>query len=136
MKDHVYYRDRRGIQITSRYFRTRHKDQALAPITTIRIGREPLWLALAAGLGLALFAWRFGDLLYREEQLAFAAIGTLLLLLGWSIASLALGSFRAETTMLWGTTWSIRRIRNAIVEARHDAGDRAVFLEMAEDDEP
>ncbi|WP_168843458.1 hypothetical protein [Rhizobium sp. P28RR-XV] len=121
----IYYRDRSGIVITGRYLRTKHKDQALAPITSIRIGREPLYLSLALGLGILLFAWRFGDLLYLDEQLTMAAVACAPLTAGYSVASLQMGTYIHEKTMLWASYWTVRKIRDAIIEARRDFGDQA-----------
>lgn len=135
MKDHIYYASRTGVTVTRGHLRTRHRDQSLSPITSIRIGREPLLLALCIGLGLAAFAWRFGDLLYSAEQLILGALAVLVLGLGYSIVSLDMGSYRHEQRMLWGSHWTVRRIRDAVVAARDDRLDAAdvVLTHMGED---
>lgn len=123
-QDHILYRDRRGVVVTTRYLRTRHKDQALAPITSVRISRDALYLALACGGGLALFAWAFGDLLFPGEQIGLAALAIALLAAGYSLASLEMGTYLHEKRMLVGDYWSVLRIRDAIMEARRDLADR------------
>lgn len=117
-QDNIHYRNRRGVIVTDRYMRTRHKDQSLAPVTAIRIGREPLHLALACGVGLGLFAYQFGDLLYAGEQIILGCAAGLLLVGGYSIASLELGTMLRERRMLWSDYWTVRRVRDAIVKAR------------------
>lgn len=114
----VIYQDRAGTSVTAAYLRTRHKDQALGPITSIRIGRDPFYLSLAVGVGLSLFAFGFADLLYVHEQLGLALAGAATVGSGYAVASLQLGTHLHERTMLWGAYWRIRRIRNAIIEAR------------------
>lgn len=134
-KPTVYYSDRYGIVVTERYLRTRHKDQALAPITSIRIGREPLFIAAALGAGLLAFAWRFGDLLYLHEAILLTLAGLGLLAGGHSVVSLQMGSYAHERTMLWGTYWTISRIRDAIIEARRHASDNATVTVSTADSE-
>ncbi|SMD14988.1 hypothetical protein [Rhizobium sp. RU36D] len=129
----VYYRDHNGIVVTDKYLRTKHKDQALAPITSIRIGREPLHLSLALGLGILLFAWRFGDLLYLHEQLAIAATACIFLTAGYSLASLQMGTYIHEKTMLWSSYWRVRKIRDAVIAARRNLGDQAESAFIVED---
>jgi hypothetical protein len=126
----IFYAGRNGVTVTDRYFRSRHKDQALAPITSIRIGREPLCLSLALGLGLALFGVSFGDLLHFQEQLVLVTLGIVLVAGGYAVASLQLGTYVHERTMLWGDYWTVRSIRNAIIEARGAHKD-SVTVEVA-----
>lgn len=124
MNDRIFYRDRRGVEVTGRYLRTRHKDQALAPITSVRIGRDAFYLALACGVGLALFAQAFGDLLHLAEQVALAGLAVAVLAGGYSLATLEMGTHFHEKRMLIGDYWSVRRIRDAVMDARRDLSDR------------
>ncbi|WP_147283786.1 hypothetical protein [Bosea caraganae] len=124
MKDRIFYRDQRGVVVTQRYVRTRHKDQALAPITSVRIGRDAFYLALACGAGLALFAWAFGDLLFFAEQVGLAGFAVVVLAAGYSLATLEMGTHLHEKRMLVGDYWSVRRIRDAVMDARRDLTDR------------
>ncbi|MBP0614242.1 hypothetical protein [Jiella mangrovi] len=125
---------RYGVTVTARFLRTRLKDQALAPITAVRIGRDPLWLALASGLGLAMFGFQFGDLLYPGERAALMMIGVLLLAGGYAVASLHLGTPHVERTMLWADIWTIRKVRDALAEARA-TGERPAGGVMEMEDE-
>ncbi|MBS7537750.1 hypothetical protein [Ancylobacter lacus] len=135
-KHRLYYSDRHGVRVSGTYLRTRHKDQALAPVTSLHVGRDPLHVALACGLGLALFALQFGDLLYMPEQLGLVGLGMAILVGGYSIATLEMGSYRHESRVLWGSYWRMLRIRDAIIEARQDRLDveGMVLAHTGEDD--
>nr|WP_306267000.1 hypothetical protein [Pararhizobium sp. IMCC3301] len=117
--DTIYYSDGRGICVTGRRLRTRFKDEALAPVQSVQIGREPLMIAAVVGIGLTLFANRFGDLLLFHEQIILVLAGLTILAVGYSIAALRIGQYMHEKTVLWSTIWTVRSVREAIARAKH-----------------
>lgn len=123
MDETVYYSSRRGVAVTSRYLRTRYKDQALAPITSIRVGRDPLLVGLGMGTGLLLFAWSSSDILYVHEQWLIGLLASGIIIVGYCVASLELGTLAHRRTMLWGNIRTVLQVRAAIVEARRHLAD-------------
>jgi len=118
----VYFNNGRGISVTEQYLRTRFKDEALAPVQSVQVGREPLMIAGVVGIGLALFASRFGDLLFWYEQVTLILAGIAVFAGGYSIASLRIGQYMHEKTVLWSTIWTIRSVREAIAKAKQAQG--------------
>lgn len=116
----VYYSNGRGISVTKQSLRTRYKDEALAPVQSVRIGREPLIIAGVVGIGLALFAYQFGDLLFWHEQAMLVFIGLVILAGGYSIAALRIGQYMREKTVLWSTIWTVSAVREAIAKVKHE----------------
>ncbi len=114
----VYYQNDRGIRVTGRLLTTRYKHEALAPIQSVQVGREPLQIAGLAGGGLALFAGRFGDLLYRHEQVLLVCVGLAVIGAGCCLASLRIGQYTHERTVLWASIWTVTDVRQAITKAR------------------
>lgn len=114
----IYFDNGRGISVTRQYLRTRFKDEALAPVQSVEVGREPLIIAAVVGIGLALFANRFGDLLFWHEQVMLVLAGLAVCAGGYSIASLRIGQYMHEKTVLWSTIWTIEAVREAIGKAR------------------
>lgn len=135
-QDEKLYFKRGKIKVTKRSLRTRFKDESLAPIQSVQIGREPLLIAGVIAVGLLAFAKRFGSLLFWHEQLALFGIGAALAILGYSFASLKIGQLMQERTVLWHTIWTIEAVREAIDEARNDVEETgpisAVILEGGE----
>ena len=119
----VYYTNGRGISVTGQYLRTRFKDEALAPVQSVQVGREPLMIAGVVGIGLALFASRFGDLLFWYEQVILVLSGIAVFAGGYSIASLRIGQYMHEKIVLWSTIWTIRSVREAIAKAKQAQGE-------------
>lgn len=120
----IYYSNGRGISVTNKFLHTRYKDEALAPVQSVQIGREPLLIAGVVGVGLALFANRFGDLLFWHEQAMLVLAGLLMVAGGYSIASLRLGQYMQEKTVLWSTIWTVNAVRKAIAKAKHSHGEQ------------
>ena len=114
----VFFDNKRGVRVTSRTFSTRHKDEDLISIVSVRIGREALYLSGVTGLALGIFAFQFGDLLYADEQMGLLLICALLLSAGYSVASLTIGSLFNEKTAWWYDYWTIRKVRRAIRDAK------------------
>lgn len=134
--DTIYYQNDRGIRVTARFLTTRYKDEALAPIQSVRIGREPLLIAGLIGGGLALFANRFGDLLYRHEQVLLVCIGLAVIGAGYCLATLRIGQYMHERTVLWATIWTVNAVRHAIVEAKQEETANEVQAIVIEDENP
>jgi len=122
----TYFENKRGIKVTETSLSTRYKDEALAPIQSVQIGREPLFMALITGIGLIGFCYQFGDLLYFSEQLTFAALGIVILFAGYAIAALQVGQYMHEKTVYWGTIWEMQKVRRAIAEAKDEAKGKSV----------
>ena len=116
----IYYGNGRGIIVTKRFLRTRYRDEALVTGQSVKIGRDPLIIAGVVGIGLALFAKQFGDLLFWHEQLMLVAAGLVILAGGYSIAALRIGQYMHEKTVLWSTIWTVSAVREAIAKAKHD----------------
>jgi len=113
----VLFENGHGIKVTDTHLRTRYKNEALAPVESVRIGREPLMISAATGAGLALFALQFGDLLFWYEQMLLSGIGLLILLAGYAVASLRIGQYMHEKSALWSSIRTISQVREAIVIA-------------------
>jgi len=122
----IYFENKRGIKVTETSLSTRYKDEALAPIQSVQIGREPLFMALITGMGLIGFCYQFGDLLYFLEQLTFAAIGIAMLFAGYAITALQVGQYMHEKTVFWGTIWEVQKVRKAVAEARDQAKGKTI----------
>ena len=112
-----------SIKVTDQFLTTRYKDEALAPIQSVQVGREPLLIAGIVGLSLALFASRWGFLLYWHEQVILTCIGLAIIGAGYSIASLKIGQYMHERTVLWSTIWVINDVRKAIAKAKQSNSD-------------
>lgn len=117
-QEKTYFENSRGIKVTATMLTTRYKDEALAPIQSVQIGREPLFIALVTGLGLIAFCYQFGDLLYFSEQVALATLGFAILFAGYAIASLQVGQYMHEKTVLWHTIWTVQKVREAVAAAK------------------
>ena len=124
----IYYKNARGIKVTRTSLSTRYKDEALAPIQSVQTGREPLFIALITGLGLIIFCFQFGDLLYFSEQIVFTTLGLIILIAGYSIAALRVGQYMHEKTVFWGTIWTVQKVREAIAEARSDLREQNTVM--------
>ena len=118
-EERIYFQ-RGTIKVTDRFLRTRYKDEPLNPSLSFKIGRDPLWISGIIGLGLTAFSYQFGDLLFFWEQVALAVFGVGAVILGFCLASLQIGQFMQERTVLWGPIWTISTVRNAIFESNHD----------------
>lgn len=114
----VFY-ERGYIRVTDQYLKTMFKDEALAPIQSVQIGRDPLWMAGVIALGLLLFANRFGDLLFLHEQFLLVGIGIVIGIAGYCTATLQIGQHMRERTVLVAPIWTINAVRRAISEAKH-----------------
>lgn len=114
----IYFQNSRGIKVTQETLSTRHKDEALTPIQSVQIGREPLIMGCISGLGLILFCYQFGDLLYLTEQITLVTLGFLILFAGYAIAALRVGQYMHEKTVFWGSIWTVQKVRHAISEAK------------------
>ncbi|MBT8167600.1 hypothetical protein [Falsiruegeria litorea] len=120
------------IRVTDKYLTTRFKDEALAPIQSVQIGRDPLWMAGIMGLGLVLFANRFGDLLFWHEQMMLVGAGVLAALAGYCVASLQIGQHMQERTVLWAPLWTVVAVRKAISQAKHASNDNSAAIIISE----
>lgn len=115
----IVFFERGSIRVTNKYLSTRYKDEALAPVQSVQVGRDPLWMAGIVGLGLIAFANRFGDLLFFHEQAMLVGIGLITALAGFCIASLEIGQHMRERTVLIAPIWTIAAVRKAIAKAKH-----------------
>lgn len=114
----IHYDNGRGISVTDTHLHTRFKDEVLAPVQSVQVGREPFMIAAIVGLGLILFANSFGDLLLFHEQVVLVLTGLSVLAAGYSIAALRIGQYMHEKTVLWHTVWTISAVRSAIAKAQ------------------
>lgn len=119
--DNVFFDNGRGVRVTSRTLTTRYKDEDLRVIRSVRVGREPFFIAAGCGAGLALFALSLDDLLLFREQLLLLVISAFLVAAGYSVASLKIGVYSFEKTVLWASYGTIRKVRQAIAKARESA---------------
>ncbi|MEO1749315.1 MAG: hypothetical protein AAFR27_11990 [Pseudomonadota bacterium] len=130
---HIYFENGRGIKVTSTSLSTRYKDEALAPIQSVQIGREPLLMGCISGFGLLAFGFQFGDLMHWHETVLLSCLGLIILAAGYSIAALRIGQYMHEKTVLWETIWTVQKVRKAIVEAKRqkpsDDVNGAIVLE-------
>lgn len=124
------------IRVTNKYLVTRYKDEALAPIQSVKVGRDPLWIAGIVGLGLIAFANRFGDLLLFHEQALLIGIGLITALAGFCIASLEIGQHMRERTVLIAPIWTIADVRKAISKAKHHERDASENGDIVLMDDP
>lgn len=118
-KIRVFFDNKRGVRVTDRVFSTRLKDEDLSAIVSVKVGRDPLYIAGLTGIALGLFAWQFGDLLYPDEQIILITIGAVALASGFSIASLTVGTLFNDKTVFWYDYWTIQKVRRAIRDAKH-----------------
>lgn len=129
----VFY-ERGSISVTERTLSTMFKDEALAPIQSVQIGRDPLWMAGVIALGLLLFANRFGDLLLLQEQILLVGIGIVIGIAGYCTATLQIGQHMRERTVLVAPIWTINAVRCAISEAKHSQTNNLVDTIIVDDD--
>lgn len=129
----VFY-ERGYIRVTDQYLKTMFKDEALAPIQSVQIGRDPLWMAAVIALGLLLFANRFGDLLFLHEQFLLVGIGIVIGITGYCTATLQIGQHMRERTVLVAPIWTINAVRCAISEAKHSQTNNLVATIIADDE--
>ncbi|MBL4761021.1 MAG: hypothetical protein JKY80_09315 [Mariprofundaceae bacterium] len=122
-KSKTFFKNTRGIKVTQDTLSTRYKDEALAPIQSVRIGREPLIVGGICGAGLILFCYQFGDLLYFTEKLTITFLGILILVAGFSIAALRIGQYMHEKTVFWDNIWTVQKVRHAIAKAKQSVLD-------------
>lgn len=115
----VYFENRHGVRVTDRFVSTKFKDEALAPVESVQVGREFLLIALICGGALLASAHRFRDLLYIEEQLALVCVAALMIVISACIAPLRIGRYAYEKTILWANIWTVNAVRRAIAEAKH-----------------
>jgi len=120
----IHFENKRGIKVTDTHLTTHYKDEALAPIQSVQIGREPLYISLATGFGLIAFCYQFGDLLFFSEQITMAGLGIAVLFGGYSIAALRIGQYMHEKTVFWGTIWEVQKVRKAVARADDMSHDR------------
>ncbi len=130
--EHTYFK-RGHISVTAQYLSTRFKDEALAPIQSVQIGRDPLWMAGIIAVGLLLFANRFGDLLYWYEQCFLVGLGFITAIAGYCIASLQIGQHMRERTVLVSSIWTINAVRKAIAEAKRGNNENMAHTIVLED---
>ncbi len=125
-----------SIKVTDQFLTTRYKDEALAPVQSVQVGREPLVIASVVGIGLALFARQFGDLLYWHEQILLICMGLGLIVAGYSFAFLRIGQYMHERSVLFHNIWTIDAVRKAIASAKlKDKSDAGQTIIMGEVDE-
>ena len=131
-KEIIYYQNSRGIKVTRQTLSTRYKDESLAPIQSVQIGREPLIIGCISGIGLMLFCYQFGDLLYSSEQITLTIIGCLIFLGGYTVAALRVGQYMHEKTVFWGTIWTVQEVRQAIDSAKRgtDKNSTSTLIEI------
>lgn len=116
----VYFENAQGIKVIGNSLSTRYKDEPILTNQSVYVGREPLIIGGIVGLGLILFCYQFGDLLYWSEMLLITFIGAIKLFGGYSIAALRIGQYMQERTIFWHTIWTVQDVRLAIAQARND----------------
>lgn len=126
--------ERGYIRVTDQYLKTMLKDEALAPIQSVQIGRDPLWMVGVIALGLLLFANRFGDLLFLREQFLLAGIGIVIGIAGYCTATLQIGQHMRERTVLVASIWTINAVRRAISKAKHSQTNNLVATIITDDE--
>lgn len=115
----VFFDNKRGVSVTERTFSTPLKDEDIAHIRSVKIGREPLYLAVTLSVLLILATVRFNGLLYPHEQMTIIGLCVVLIGAGYSIASLTIGTLFNDKTLFWFDYWTIRSVRIAIRNAKH-----------------
>lgn len=131
-KEKVFY-ENGSICVTAQTLSTRFKDETLAPVQSVVIGRDPLWMAAVVALGLLLCANRFGDLLYWYEQVWLGVIGITVAAIGYCTATLRIGQHMRERVVLVAPIWTINAVRHAIAEARRENTDKLAQTIISED---
>ena len=116
----VLYENRRGVRVTDRFVSTKFKDEALAPVESVQVGRELLLIAIVCGGALLASAHRFRDLLYIEEQFALVCVAALMIVISACIAPLRIGRYAHEKTILWANIWTVNAVRRAIAKAKRE----------------
>ncbi|EFO34076.1 hypothetical protein TRICHSKD4_0565 [Roseibium sp. TrichSKD4] len=119
-KTKTYFENAQGIKVTNKTLSTRYKDEAILANQSVIVGREPLIIGGILGLGLILFCYQFGDLLYWSEMFLIISVSALILVGGYSIAALRVGQYMQERTIFWHTIWTVQNVRMAIARARND----------------
>ena len=114
-----FFKNNRGVRVTDRVFSTFMKDEDIDSIISVKVGRDPLYLAGVTGIALSAFAFQFGDLLFPHEQMALLAFGLILLAGGFCTASLTIGTMFKEKTVWWYDYWTVQKVRLAIRDAKH-----------------
>lgn len=133
-KTETVYFERGTIRVTNHTLSTKLKDEALAPDQSIRIGRDPLWMAGIIAFGLLLFANRFGSLLFWHEQVFLVVLGITVAAAGYCTATLQIGQYMRERTVLVAPIWTINAVRRAISKARHAQGSPSQKIVMTGDE--
>ena len=118
----VFFDNKRGVKVTERLFSTLLRDRELSSIVAWHIGREPLYIGGAVGAGLIAFALEFGGLLQAYQQMGLIFLGALLIAGGYSVASLNVETLFNEKTAWWHDYWTVRKVRNAIRDAKEVDG--------------
>lgn len=119
IKVKVFFDNRRGIRVTEQVFSTRLRDEQLSAIVSLKVGREPLFIAGPVGFALIVFALQFDGWLTAGEQVGLMFAGALLIACGYAIASLTVGTLFNEKAVFWHTIWTVQQVRRAIRDAMH-----------------
>jgi hypothetical protein len=115
----VFYDNKRGVRVTGLVFSTRLKDEQLSAIVSVKVGREPLYIAGTIGLGLIAFGLQFDNILDAGEQMGLIFGGAVLIAAGYSVASLTVGTLFNDKAVWWYDYWTIQKVRRAIRDAKH-----------------
>lgn len=125
MAETIYFK-RGPIRVTSTHLRTRFKDEPLLPDQSVIVGRDPLWLALLVACGLLMFSYSFSDLLFAFERVLLIGISALIASLGFGTATLQIGQYMRERTVLVAPIWTINAVRKAIATAKSERNMESV----------
>ncbi len=109
-----------GVKVTSQTLSTRFKDEDLAPIQSVQIGRDPLWIGGVMSLGLGAFALQFGDVLWGYERFILGLLAFLALGGGVFTGTLYIGQHMRERLVYIGPLWKVTAIRAAIFQAKNN----------------
>lgn len=100
---------------------------------SVRVRRDPLWAGVAAALLMGLASSVYYDLLTASELLAMAAFAVGGLVVGSSIALLAVDVPGHPRSIVFGRTGKIRAVYRAVLAAKfselNDAAPKAMFEE-------
>ena len=119
-KTKTYFENAQSIKVTSNTLSTRDKDEAILADQSVIVGRKPLIIGGISGLGLILFYYQFGNLLYWSEMILIACIGALILFGGYFIASLRVGQYMQERAIFWHTILTVQDVRFAVAQVRNN----------------
>lgn len=110
----VFFDNGRGLKVTERTLSAPLRIEDINHLRQLRIGREPLYLAVVLCVPLLLCTVRFNALLYPHEQFAIVALCSLVLSLGFAIRPLIIGTLFGKEVFCWGDLWTLKKVMKAL----------------------